>query len=43
MPKLAPQNISQMASDWVAKEAIKLNVSRAEIVRRLLDAAAIKG
>jgi len=42
MPRLAPQKISQIASDWIVKEALRLNVSRAEIIRRILDEKAIK-
>lgn len=42
MALLANQKISDMAKKWIQKEAERLGVSEAEIVRRLLDAAASK-
>lgn len=42
MAMLAKQKISDMAKNWIRKEAARLQVSEAEIVRRLLDAAASK-
>lgn len=37
--KLAPQKISKHADEWISKESFRLGVSRAEVVRRLLDLA----
>ena len=42
MPTLAKQSISETANKWIIKEAERLNCSKAEIVRRLLDAASTK-
>lgn len=39
MATLAKQEISDIANEWIIKEAARLNCSKSEIVRRLLDAA----
>ena len=39
MPTLAKQSISEIANKWIIKEAERLNCSKSEIVRRLLDAS----
>jgi hypothetical protein len=43
MATLAKQSISDTANEWIIKEAKRLNCSKAEIVRRLLDASSGKG
>ena len=42
MAILAKQSISDIANKWIVKEAERLSCSKAEIVRRLLDAASTK-
>lgn len=43
MPKLAPQTISQLAKEWVEKEATRLGCSQADVIRRLIESAMLKG
>jgi len=42
MPILAKQPVSETALKWIISEAKRLNCSRAEIVRRLLDVESSK-
>lgn len=42
MATLAKQKISELAKEWIKKEAERLGTSEADIVRRLLDSAVTK-
>lgn len=43
MATLAKQAISQLAKEWVEKEAIRLSCSQADVIRRLIESAMSKG